>query len=91
MWNNSERISMQRWQPCFAESKSAGREGWCAETKYFVDVGVEDQDMGAEGSVCTGERLKFGEAQRAQSMANDEVYFGLELCECRFQTLVSLP
>jgi hypothetical protein len=55
-----------------------------------VDVGVEVQDMGAEGSVCMGERLKFGEAQRVQSMANDKVYFGLKPCECRFQTLVSL-
>ena len=52
-----------------------------------MGVGVEVQDMGAEGSVCTGERLKFGEVQRLQSMANDKVYLGLELCEYRFQTL----
>jgi hypothetical protein len=52
-----------------------------------VDVGVEVQDMGAEGSFCKGERLKFKEAQRVQSMANDKVYFGLELCGCRFRVL----
>jgi hypothetical protein len=52
-----------------------------------VDVGVEVQDIGAEGSVCTDERLKFREAQRVQSMANDKVYFELGLCEYGFRTL----
>jgi hypothetical protein len=43
--------------------------------------------MGAKGSVCKGERLKFKEAQRVQSMANDKVYVGLGLCECWFRAL----
>jgi len=48
-------------------------DGWCAETKYFVAVGVKVQDNGAEGSVCRGDRVKFWEVQMAQSMPSDEI------------------